>query len=60
MGENNYIYICQCLDSLLLLYNISIVVNTQNFSKKYSYSIVKNALSKNERACVDKNVKNNR
>ena len=28
MGKNNYIYICQSLDSLSLLYNIFIVVTT--------------------------------
>ena len=31
----NYVYICQCLDSLLLLYNISIVVTTQKKIKLF-------------------------
>lgn len=35
MGENNYIYICQSLDSLSLLYNIFIVVTIQEKIKQF-------------------------
>ena len=54
----NYVYICQCLDSLLSLYNISIVVTTQKKNK--AVLSTKLPYQKSERECVDKNVKNNR